>query len=174
MPPLPADQGLVGRGVVRFDAQAAGARPVGVELPSQSQIDGQLRSGAPAVADVERVLVLEAVHLDELAALPRDIGRAEQKCRQAVPVVLERWRVSLESDGGVERVGVQGRHARIEIERAARAFAQFRLPVVHQVVDEVEAEPDVVRALHPACIGVEGVGLVVAEERIPAFRIAQR
>ena len=64
---------------------------------------------------------------------------------------------------GVERVGVQRRHAGIEIERAARAFAQFRLPVVHQVVDEVEAEPDVVRALHPACIGVERVGLVVAD-----------
>ena len=60
-----------------------------------------------------------------------------------------------------------------EIERAARALAQFRLPVVHQVVDEVEAEPDLVRALHPARIGVEGVGLVVAEQRIPPFRIAE-
>ena len=105
--------------------------------------------------------------------LPDDVGRAEQERRQAIPVVLERRRVSLEPDGGVERVGVQGRHAGIEIERPARAFTQLRLPVVHQVVDEVEAEPDVVRALRPACIGVEGVGLVVAVERIPAFRIAQ-
>ena len=104
---------------------------------------------------------------------PETVGRAEQKPGEAVPVVLERRRVSLESDGCVERVGVQRGHAGIEVERAARPFAELRLPVVHQVVDEVEAEPDVVRALHPARIGVEGVGLVVAEERIPASRIAE-
>ena len=78
---LPADQRLVGRGVVRFDAQAARTPPVRIELPPQSQVDGQLRSGAPAVANVERVLVFEAVHLDELAALPRARRRAEQKRR---------------------------------------------------------------------------------------------
>ena len=79
--------------------------------------------------------------------LPDAVGRAEQERRQAVPVVLERRRVAQEPDGGVERLGVQGRHAGIEMERAARAFAQLRLPVVHQVMDEVEAEADVVRAL---------------------------
>ena len=76
-----------------------------------------------------------------------------------------------ESDRCAERVGIQRRHARIEIELTARASPQFRLPVVHQVVDEIETEPKIVRALHPAGIGVDRVGLVVAKERIPALII---
>ena len=80
---------------------------------------------------------------------------------------------SLESDRCVERVGIQRRHARIEMERPARTFPQLRLPVVHQVVDEIEPEPDIVRALHPACIGVDRVGLVVAEQGIPALVIPE-
>src|SRR5262249_8825344 len=51
--------------------------------------------------------------------------------------------------------------------------AQFRLPVVHQMVEEIEAEPDLVGAPHPACIGVESVGLVVAQQRVPSLRITQ-
>ena len=66
----PTDQGFVGSGVIRFDPQAVGAPPVWVKLPSQSQAERQLGSGAPAVADVESVLAFQAVHLDELAALP--------------------------------------------------------------------------------------------------------
>ena len=96
-------------------------------------------------------------------------GRTQQKSCQAVPVVLERWSVSLESHSGADRVWIQGRNARIEMERAARALAQLRLPVVHQVVDKVEAEADFVSAFHPACVGVEGIGLVVAEERGSSF-----
>ena len=126
------------------------------------------------VADVESVLVFQAVHLDELAALPRVGGRTKQKPGQAVPAVLERWSASLEPHSGSESLGVQGRNAIIESKRAARAFAQLRLPVVHEVVDKVEAKTDFVSALHPACIAVEGIGLVVAEEGVPFFRAAQR
>ena len=66
----PTNQRLVSRGVIRFDPQAVGAPPVWVKLPAQSQVEGQLGSGAPAVADVESVLAFQAVHLNELAALP--------------------------------------------------------------------------------------------------------
>ena len=59
------------------------------------------------------------------------------------------------------------------MERPARAFPQFRLPVVHQVVDEIEPEPKIVLALHPAGIRVDRVGLVVAEQGIPALVIPQ-
>ena len=65
----PADQGLIGCGVVGFDAQAGRAPAVGIKLPSQAKGEGQLGCGAPAVADVESILVLQAVHLDVLAAL---------------------------------------------------------------------------------------------------------
>src|SRR3954447_18481537 len=86
---LAADQCLVGGRIVRFDAQPTRAPPIRIELPPQPEVDGQLRGGAPSIANVERVLVLEAVHLDELAALPGRRSRAQQKARQSVPVVLE-------------------------------------------------------------------------------------
>ena len=67
---LSADQRLVGRGVVRSIPRPPDRPPVRIELPPQPQVKVRLGSGAPAVADVERVLVFEAVHLDELTALP--------------------------------------------------------------------------------------------------------
>src|SRR6266550_3223848 len=41
------------------------------------------------------------------------------------------------------------------------------------MVHEVKAKPDLMRALDPACIGIEGVGLVVAPLRVPPFSIAE-
>ena len=157
-----SDQRLVCRGIIRFDTQTCGAVSVRVQLPAQSEVERQLRRDAPAVASVEGVLVLEAVHLDELAALPRRSRRPQQESRQSIPVVLERRSVPLEPHSVSERLGVQGCHAGVEVERTARTFAQLRLPVVHQVMDEIEAEPEVVIALRPARIRVERVGLVVA------------
>src|SRR5215831_5174461 len=45
--------------------------------------------------------------------------------------------------------------------------------MIHEVVKKVEAEPDFVSAFHPACIGTEGVRLIIALEGIPSFRIAE-
>src|SRR5204862_627431 len=92
-----ADQDLVGFRIVRFDAQAGRARPVGVKLPSQTKIESQLRRHAPAVAHIESEYILQTIHFDVLAALPRARRRAEQKARKAVPAVLEGWSASLES-----------------------------------------------------------------------------
>ena len=79
----------------------------------------------------------------------------------------------MKSHGGGEGLRIQRGHTGTESERATRPFPQLRLPVIHQVVNEIEAEPDVVQPVHPACVGVEGVRLIVAEQGIPAFRIAQ-
>src|SRR5215813_2537761 len=98
--PTPADQDFVGCGVIGFDPQTGGTHPVRVQLPSQSKGKGQFWCGAPPVANIETIHVLQTVHLDELAALSRNSGRAEQKPREAVPAVLKRWSVSPESDGG--------------------------------------------------------------------------
>src|SRR5206468_9109774 len=99
--------------------------------------------------------------------------RAQQKAREAIPAVLKRWRASLESATGGERCGVQGRDGITETERTAWAITQFRLPVIHEMVQKVEAKPDRVRALHPTGIGIEGVGLVVAGQGVPSLRIAE-
>src|SRR5580704_3715425 len=99
--------------------------------------------------------------------------RAQQKAREAVPAVLKRWSASLESAARSDRRGVQRRNGVTETECAARAITQFRLPVVHQMVHKVEAKPDLVRALDPARISIEGVGLVVASLRVPSLRIAE-
>src|SRR5262249_38544603 len=144
----PADQDFVGFGVIRFDPQTVGAHPVGVKLPSQSEGEGQFWRGAPPVAHVETVHVLQTVHLDVLGTLSRNSGRAEQKSCEAVPAVLKRWSVFLESNSGSESIGVQSRYAIIESERAAWAFAQLRLPMVHEVVEKVKAKADLVSALH--------------------------
>src|SRR5207245_8213751 len=109
------------------------------------------------------------VHFDELAALPRACRRTKQKARQAVPAVLKRRSAATESAASRERRRIQRRNRISKSKRAARAGAQFRLPVVHQMVEEVEAKPYLVSALHPACIGIERVGLVVAEQWIPSF-----
>src|SRR5262249_54969257 len=127
----------------------------------------------PPVANVESILVLLTVHLDELAALSRGSGRAEQKPCEAVPAVFKRRSACLESDRGFESRRVQGRYARIESERAAWALAQLRLPVVHKVVEKVEAKPDLMSALHPARVRIERVGLVIAEKGVPFFGIAE-
>ena len=52
----------------------------------------------------------------------------------------------------LKSVRVQGRDAGIEAERAARALAQFRLPVIHQVMQVLETKADFVLSLHPACV----------------------
>ena len=80
--PSSPDQRLVGLGIVRFDAQTILTRPVGVELPSQSQIEGQLAAPPPAIADVERVLIFEARHPDELAALARSTSGCRGETRR--------------------------------------------------------------------------------------------
>src|ERR1041385_3356836 len=42
------------------------------------------------------------------------------------------------------------------------------------MVHEIEAESNLVSALRPACIGIEGVRLVVSLQRVPAFGVAER
>src|SRR5215471_11931561 len=100
-------------------------------------------------------------------------GRAQQKPCQAVPAFLKIWSVFLESDSFIETLGVQGRYARIESERAAWALAKLRLPMVHKMVEEIKAKPDLVSSLRPACIRIESVRLVIAEQGIPTFGIAE-
>src|SRR5215204_179834 len=73
------DQRLVRIRIVGLDAETAGPPAVRVQLPSQAEIERQLRGRAPAVAGIKRVLILEAVHLDELAALARYVGRTEHE-----------------------------------------------------------------------------------------------
>src|SRR4051812_23087709 len=114
----PANQRLVGVRVVRLDAEAARAPPVRIELPAQAEVKRQVRPHAPPVTGVECVLVLHAVHLDELAALPGPRRRPEQEPRQRVPVVLERRRVALESDAAFECVRIERGDAGIESESA--------------------------------------------------------
>src|SRR6267143_3368329 len=92
-----ANQGFVGGRVIRLDPQPVGAPPVRIELPSQSEIDRQRWLGAPAIAHVECVLLLHAVHLDELTALPGSGWRADQKSGEGIPIVLERGSPSLKS-----------------------------------------------------------------------------
>src|SRR5262245_52516365 len=101
-------------------------------------------------------------------------GRAQQKPCQAVPAVLKRWNlVALVFNRVLGILGIQGRYARIESERAAWALAQLRLPMVHKMVEKIKAKPDLVSALRPACIRIESVGLVIAEQGIPTFGIAE-
>src|SRR5262245_45506179 len=45
--------------------------------------------------------------------------------------------------------------------------------MVHQMVEKVEAKPDLVSALHPSCIRIESVGLVIAVQGAPSFLIAE-
>src|SRR5262245_29100904 len=85
----PADQNIVSGGIIGFDAQSGGARAVGIEFPSQSQVQRQFGSRLPSVAHIETIHVLLAIHLDKLAALPRPGGRAEQKCGQTIPTVFK-------------------------------------------------------------------------------------
>src|SRR5207247_11405482 len=94
-----ANQGFVGVRVIRLDPQPVGAPPVRVELPSQSEIDREVRPSAPTIAHVERVLLLHAVHLQDLTALPGSGWRADQKSGEGIPIVLERWGPSLKSHG---------------------------------------------------------------------------
>ena len=84
-----ANQDVVGVRVIRLDPQPVRAPPVRIELPSQSEIDREVRPSAPAIAHVECVLLLHAVHLDELTALPGSGRRADQKSGEGIPIVLE-------------------------------------------------------------------------------------
>ena len=68
-------------------------------------------------------LVLEARHLDELAALPRVRG-AEQKSRQAIPVVLERGVPSWNPTVASSAPG-SGRSRLDRMECPARTFAEL-------------------------------------------------
>src|SRR5262245_4714378 len=45
--------------------------------------------------------------------------------------------------------------------------------MVHEMVEKIKAKPDLVSALHPACIRIERVGLVIAEQGAPSFLIAE-
>src|SRR6185369_10119402 len=110
-------------------------------------IQRQLGSDPPAVANVESEHVLQAVHFDELAALSRIRRGAQQKTRHAVPAIFKGRGSALKSTGGGDRSSVQRSYGIPESERAAWTGTQFRLPVVHQVMEKIEAKPNLVRTL---------------------------
>ena len=148
-----------GVGVVVEPLQAAvGALHERVVLEAGAERQRQLLRDVPAVADEEGRLPLAARHLLGLDVLRDVVGQPDQERREAVP--LERL------------VAVGRRLVAGEAERAARALAELRLPVVELVADDVDAAADLVLREHLRERGREGVAALLAEERHPAVRLA--
>ena len=132
-----------------------------VVLPPHAEIEGQLVGHVPTIADEEAVLPLAAGHLLVLNALADGARQSEQEAR---PLVVEVARL---------RAAAQRRRAaRGEVEPAARVV-EFRLPVVQ--VEEGHSVPaaDVVASHRLRQVRRERVGALVAEDRHPAFEVAE-
>src|SRR5690606_28183575 len=106
----------VGVRVPELDAAAAAAGLQRVLLPAQPEVHRQLRRDLPRVANVGSELQIEGRHLLPLQALADLLRGAEQEGGIGVELAV--------------RLAQQRRGAAVEVESAARAAADLRLPVV--------------------------------------------
>src|SRR5262249_1035010 len=107
-------------------------------LQAETETDTQPLVDLPAIAQAEALLECSGAHrIIKLIRLAERTRQTQQECRIGVQVV----------GGRRTRIYVQRGDAVSKIKTAAGAVNRFRLPVIHLVVDKVEAGPQIVGAL---------------------------
>ena len=86
----------------------------------------------------------------------------------------EQQRRVLVVDVGCLRAAPEVGHVAVEVETAARARAEFRLPVIEPQAVDGEAEAELVAAVQLCQVRRQRVGLLVAERRRPVVVVAER
>ena len=145
-----------------------------------AQVGGRVGDHAPAerraTAEMGEVRPDVARRWQSADRVTRDAGVTQKhllsrraRARHGLALHLEPGIELVSRSAAIER----GRPA-VEIELSAWARAQFRLPVIQVVVNDVCASTDLVLAMGPADVVRAGEAPVVAEGGVPSLWVANR
>ena len=151
-----------------------GVVTLGGHVPTEadkSQAESIAKSAAGNQVVANQIAVAPPGVEADAKAINSDLDKAIEKNLEAV-LIANKFNKTVKYDVKNRVITLTG-EVDSEAKRSQVEHLASSVPNVQQVVNEIEAKPDVVQPLHPACVGIEGVRLVVAEQGIPAFRIAQ-
>src|SRR6266480_371901 len=149
------------RKVEAVELEGAVSRHQRIVFVPEAKGCGELGTNPVAVSNEKAELPFLGGGFDELIALAHAIGNSQQELREGIELVSR--------SAAIER-----RRPAVEIEFSAWARAQFRLPVIQVVVNDVRASTDLVLAMGPADVVRAGEAPVVAEGGVPSLWVANR